>query len=232
LLEITIKILQKKEGDQYLLDLILDKAANKGTGSWSSKVAFDLGVPGTMMSSAVFARYLSSFKEKRNALSAKLSKSRSSKNSINIEALEKAYRFARIINHHQGFDLMNQASKVYKWKLSLDEIARTWTNGCIIKSNFMTDSVPVLKEHGELLKDDYLFELLNENEEKIKEILYYSLENRIAVPCFYSAYDYWISLTTKKLPANLIQAQRDFFGAHTYQRTDSSLDKHFHSSWN
>lgn len=231
LLEITAEILCKKEGDHYLLDLILDKAGNKGTGSWSSKAAFDLGIPTTMMSSAVFARYISSFKEKRKELS-KLREKKTDSNTLpNIDSLKNAYQFARIINHHQGFDLMKQASNIYGWNLPLAEIARIWTNGCIIRSSFMTASIAIFQEHDELLNHKDIFTSLNANENAMSEILGYGLSKRVALPTLWSAYNYWVAMTTEILPANLIQAQRDYFGAHTYQRIDAPLDQFFHTNW-
>jgi len=113
LLEITIDILRKKEGNHYLLDKILDQAENKGTGSWSSKTAMDLGVPTTLMTSAVFARYLSSFKATRERLSKSIQLQKHSEKPLNLKTLEKAYRFARIVNHHQGFELISEASKTF-----------------------------------------------------------------------------------------------------------------------
>lgn len=153
LLEITINILQKKEGNQYVLDTILDTAGNKGTGSWSSKTAFDLGTVNTMMSSAVFARYISSFKEKRKSLSTLINYSSKSLEKPNLESLKNTYKFARIINHHQGFELIRIASQEYNWDLNLSEIARIWTNGCIIRSDFMEKSVAVFKKNQAYLDD-------------------------------------------------------------------------------
>lgn len=230
LLEITIDILQKKEGDQYLLDIILDKAGSKGTGSWSGKTAFDLGVPATMISSSVFARYLSSLKEKRMALSKTVGK-RSKTEIPDIVNLEKAYRFARIINHHQGFQLMKEASAHYDWNLNLSEIARIWTNGCIIRSGFMEASIEMLKKHEDHLAYPELFEQLIDTEAAIRETIRQSLSNRVTVDTFWAAYNYWVSMTTENLPANLIQAQRDYFGAHTYQRKDADPSQFFHTNW-
>ena len=149
LLEITANIFNKKEDETYLLDLILDKAGNKGTGSWSSKAALDLGFPVTMMSDAVFARYISAFKTQRIELSRKVKTSDSNTHKINIEQLKNAYQFARIINHHQGFALIQQASETYDWQLNLSEIARIWTNGCIIRSHLMERFVEYFKTDQE-----------------------------------------------------------------------------------
>jgi len=231
LLEITIDILRRKEGDDYLLDKILDKAENKGTGNWSSKTALDLGVPTTMMTSAVFARYLSSFKTKRVQLAEQLQIHENIQVPIEPKTLEKAYRFARIINHHQGFEIMQKASEEYNWNLNLSELARIWTNGCIIRSQFMVDSISYMNESTDLLSNAKIFKTLQNLESSIAEVLKTAISSRVPIDCFWSANNYWISLTTKRLPANLIQAQRDYFGAHTYQRVDAPLDDYFHTNW-
>ncbi|MFT5436602.1 MAG: 6-phosphogluconate dehydrogenase [Ulvibacter sp.] len=231
LLEITAEILQKKEGDQYLLDFVLDKAGNKGTGAWSSKTAFDLGNVNTMMSSAVFSRYISSFKEKRVALAKKATHNNSLQNNIDLIELENAYRFARLINHHQGFDLMARASSAYNWNLNLSEIARIWTNGCIIRSQFMIDCISYFVEHNELLSNNAVLSILNESEKIISKIIQDGMANRVSLDSFWSAYNYWISMTTAVLPANIIQAQRDYFGSHTYQRNDNDTEDFIHTNW-
>lgn len=231
LLEITIDILQKKEGNQYLLDIILDSAGSKGTGSWSSKAALDLGSVNTMMSSAVFARYVSSFKEKRQSLSSRLKYVSEKIEEPNIKVLEKAYRFARMINHYQGFELIRLASIEYHWKLNLSEIARIWTNGCIIRSDFMEKSVEIFKENENYFEDQSIFKGLMSSESSVKDCIAYGLDKRIPLDTFYAAYNYWIAITTENLPANLIQAQRDYFGAHTYQRKDDSTFNYYHTNW-
>jgi len=231
LLEITIDILQKKEGDSYLLDAVLDKAGNKGTGSWSTITALDLGFPNTMMSSAVFARYLSAYKETRKVLSLQCKISGEKKGKLNLQVLKDAYIFARIINHHQGFELMREASLEYNWNLNLSEIARIWTNGCIIRSDFMNKSIATLKEKEVLLRDENILKILETNEVAIAGMIKNGLSNRIALDAFWSSYNYWVAITTKNSSANLIQAQRDYFGAHSYQRIDTSEDKFFHSNW-
>jgi 6-phosphogluconate dehydrogenase len=231
LLEITAEILQKKEGERYLIDFVLDKAGNKGTGAWSSKAAFDLGNVNTMMSSAVFSRYISSFKEKRVALAKDATHKKSLQNNLDLVELEEAYRFARLINHHQGFDLMAQASEAYNWNLNLSEVARIWTNGCIIRSQFMIDCISYFKEHNELLLNNVVLNILNESEKIISKIIKDGMANRVPLDSFWSAYNYWISMTTAVLPANLIQAQRDYFGSHTYQRNDNDTGDYIHTNW-
>ncbi len=231
LLEITIDILLKKEGGTYVLDTILDKAGNKGTGSWSIKASFDLGSVNTMMSSAVFARYISSFKSKRQYLSKTIESTQESVVPVDIKALESAYRFARIMNHFQGFELMRLASQEFGWHLNLSEIARIWTNGCIIRSDFMETSVHILKEQESHLDDSKSLNVLKSSEWAVKETISYSLTHRVPFDAFWSAYNHWISITTRNLPANLIQAQRDYFGAHTYEKVEGPKGQFFHTDW-
>jgi len=231
LLEITIHILQKRDDKDYLLDRVLDKAQNKGTGSWSSKVALDLGYPNTMMSSAVFARYISSFKDNRVKYSRLINKVSNDKTVLSSEQLKNAYRFARIINHQQGFNLMKLASKEYHWNLNLSEIARTWTSGCIIRSSLMIDLSTNYKSYDDIFDNPEMFKFLNDVEKDVSKSIQNAFSKRIAFDAFCSAFNYWISITTDKLPANLIQAQRDYFGAHTYQRIDKDSKEFFHTNW-
>jgi 6-phosphogluconate dehydrogenase len=231
LLDITVQILQKKEGDRYVLDSILDKAGNKGTGAWSSKAAFDLGTVNNMMSAAVFARYISSYKETRTKWSKNVHVETKISKALNIKELEQAYRFARIINHHQGFELIEAASQQYNWNLNLAGIARIWTNGCIIRSKFMNESIDILQKYSSILDQGETMNWLCSNERVLVELISYGIEKRVATPVFSSAYHYWISMTTEKLPANLLQAQRDFFGAHTYQRIDYPDGQAVHTIW-
>lgn len=231
LLEITINILQKKDSEGFILDRILDKALSKGTGSWSSKAALKMGIPSTMISSAVFSRYISAFKEQRKKLSTSTKEVPISRNLLSTKQLEKAYSFARIINHQQGFQLIAKASKTYNWSINLSEIARIWTNGCIIRSKFMESSVEIFKNHSNFFEDKNILKLLSNLEDDITNVLHFGLSNRIALDSFYAAYNYWIAMTTKNSSANLIQAQRDYFGAHTYQRIDKNDSEFFHTNW-
>jgi len=231
LLEISIEILRKKEGESYLIDLILDKAGNKGTGSWSTKEALEFGQANTMMSGSVFARYISTLKEKRVALSIGVQHNNSKDDPIDLGVLERAYRFARIVNHQQGFALIKEASREYNWSLNLNDIARIWTNGCIIKSDLMETCSSTFETVSDLIDDESMFEVLKSSEIEIGTILKYSISNRLPLFCLSGAYHYWIAITTERLPANIIQAQRDYFGAHTYQRTDQPSHKFFHTDW-
>ena len=232
LLEITIKILRKKEGDHYLLDKVLDKAGNKGTGSWSSKVALDLGVPNGMMTSAVLARYISAFKERRALLSSIISLAEIEMEPFELDDLKNAYQFARVVNHQQGFQLMAEASSQYNWSLDFTVIARIWSNGCIIKSKLMNELQSYFTESQDLFMIPEVWKNLVEQEPAVMRLLEMGLKSRVSLPCFGSAYNFWVDSTTEDLPANLIQAQRDYFGAHTYQRTDDPQGSFHHSLWN
>ncbi|MCF7560340.1 NADP-dependent phosphogluconate dehydrogenase [Sabulilitoribacter multivorans] len=231
LLEITANILTKKEGNTYIVDTILDKAGNKGTGSWSSKTALEIGIPTTMMTSAVFARYLSSFKEKRVQLSQHFTKENRTPDIPNIKDLENAYRFARIINHQQGFDVINEAAKAYNWTINLSELARIWTNGCIIRSELMQQVSELFKNQTNLFDNIDIINQLKSLEPYIEEVIKSAISNRVPLDTFWSSYNYWVSMTSAKLPANIIQAQRDYFGAHTYQKIDAPLSQFFHTNW-
>lgn len=232
LLEITRDILRNKDEGRYVLDLILDKAGNKGTGSWSSKAALDLGVANTMMADAVFARYISSYKSQRVALVANLGDTEKEEVDLDVETLSKAYKFVRLINHHQGFEVMRQASEAYDWSLDLSNIASIWTSGCIIRSAFMQEAISRYDIHDSLLDHEDILHELKELENAVQLVIAHSLITRTAVPVISSAYQYWIAMTTQRLPANMIQAQRDYFGAHTYKRVDKDESESFHTLWN
>lgn len=229
LLEITAQILQTKVDDVYVLDTILDKAGNKGTGSWSSKAALELGIPTTIKTAAVYTRYISSFKEKREQLAVKTSSETIGE--LDVEALKEAYGFARLLNLHQGFELLKAASENYHWKLDFAEICRIWSNGCIIKSELLQESIAVFYLHNSLLDNKDIVQKLAEQETAVKTIVKYALDNRLNIPCISEAYSYWIMMTTKRTSANMIQAQRDFFGAHTFQKVNDSTQKSYHYNW-
>ena len=231
LLEITASILKTKEHDQYVLDAILDRAGNKGTGSWSSAISLELGIPSTMKTAAVFARYTSSFKAKRVRLSNQVKVKEQLQHKIDLTALKEAYDFARTLNLQQGLQLIDQASTEYQWNLNLSEICRVWTNGCIIKSAKIAEYVEKFKKVTCLLEDTEIVTALNKQEPSIQKVLSYALQYRKQVPCFYESYNYWVAMTTERDTANLIQAQRDFFGAHTFQRIDSLESESFHFNW-
>lgn len=226
LLEITLDVLKKKEGTHYLLDLVLDKAANKGTGAWSSQASLALGVPATLITEAVFARYISSLKSLRTDLHFR----GAAKHSISPKKLEKAYRFARWINHIQGIMLIEKAADHHDWDINLSALAGVWTQGCIIRSSLMERLAEELKK-GKLITQPAVKEEITALEKSVKKILIEGIEMETPTPALSSAYQFWLSITSQYLPANLVQAQRDYFGAHTYQRVDKPETDFFHTNW-
>lgn len=231
LLGITVDILRKKEGDEYLLDKILDKAGNKGTGKWATVSVANSGEPATLIPAALFARYLSYFKEKRE----EAAKVFSTTNSVDIESgisilqLKEAYQFSRIVNHHQGFAIIEQVSNQHDWSVNLSEIARIWTKGCIIQSDFMKQLVEHFKTGGSILFK--LSETLQKTHASAQLVAIEGLKRELPIPCLLEAVNFFHGMKTANGSANLIQAQRDYFGAHTYQRIDDVFGNSYHTKW-
>ncbi len=230
LLEITSEILLKKEGDQILIDLILDKAGNKGTGNWTTVAGTELGVPVTMITSALFARYSSSIKTDYIGIN-----HHSKVSSVNFDAneneIKEAYQLARILNHQQGFSLIKTASDHFNWNLNLSEIARIWTNGCIIRSVLMENLTETLKNNSDIFENKTFIKEMIKSKSSLKNVSKSSLEKELPIPCHLAALDYLNVLNNNFPTANVIQAQRDFFGAHTYQKVDDNSGKFFHTVW-
>ncbi len=231
LLEITATIFQKKEGDDWLVKKILDKAGNKGTGNWTTIASAELGVPSTLISSALFSRYISFYKEERIELSKNFDKLDPSELDVTTTEILEAYQFARIINHYQGFKLIAEASNKFSWDLNLSEIARIWTNGCIIRSTLMEELVEVFKTTSNILTDSHLITLINHYKPSSKKVVSQCVLNEITIPALGEAVQFFNGITTKYASANIIQAQRDYFGAHTYQRLDDASGKSYHTNW-
>jgi 6-phosphogluconate dehydrogenase len=229
LLEITAKILTKKEDDKWLIDIILDQAGNKGTGNWTTVTATEMGLPATLITSALFARYTSSIREKYKHFAFEKAISESK---LDLEKVKNAYKLARIINHQQGFGLIKTASDEFDWKLNLSEIARIWTNGCIIRSTLMEKIKEYFKIEDDLFNIQEISDEISNSKNALKSFCMASIESEIPVPCMLSANDFVNSLNASLKTANIIQAQRDFFGAHTYQRVDAERGKFFHTIWN
>ncbi|WP_241492478.1 NADP-dependent phosphogluconate dehydrogenase [Lacinutrix himadriensis] len=231
LLEITIDILRKKEGNDWLVKKILDKAGNKGTGNWTTIASAELGVPSTLIASALFSRYISFYKEERIQLNKHFkSENTSALNVTSIEVLE-AYQFARIINHYQGFKLISEASNKFSWDLNLSEIARIWTNGCIIRSTLMEELVAVFKETTNILTNTQLIASIKEYKASAKKVVSQCILNDITAPSLGESIHFFNGITTENSSANIIQAQRDYFGAHTYKRIDDDGVKSHHTIW-
>jgi len=236
LLEITTNILLKKEGDDFLIDKILDKAGQKGTGGWSTIASLEVGMPLSTISESVMARNLSGMKSERVKASEIYQLKKTAipiEEGAFIKDLENAFRAGSIINHHIGFELLKETSKTYKWNLNLSEIARIWTNGCIIRSYLMEQISDVfLKENDtSLLLFPEIIKVMNETIDGLTNTIGVGLKGKYSLPMLSAAANYFLTYTSAQSSANMIQAQRDYFGAHTYQRVDKSLKEYFHTNW-
>ena len=238
LIEITADILTRKDDlgtGKPIVDVILDAARNKGTGKWTSQSALDLGVPLPLITESVFARYISAYKEERVAASEILSKPNFEYTGDKAELVEKirqALYFSKIMSYAQGFAQLRTASKEYDWNLPFGEIAKIWREGCIIRARFLqkiTDAYEREEDLANLLLDDYFKEITEKYQQSVRDVVSLAVQAGVPVPTFSSAIAYFDSYRSKRLPANLIQAQRDYFGAHTYERTDR--EGVFHYSW-
>ncbi|MDN7496298.1 NADP-dependent phosphogluconate dehydrogenase [Burkholderia gladioli] len=238
LIEITSKIFDKKDEEtgQHLVDVILDRAAQKGTGKWTSQNALDLGVPLPLITESVFARVLSSLKTQRVAASKVLKGPSPTKpegdRAAFVEAVRRALYLSKVISYAQGFAQLDTASKEYGWKLNLGEIARIFRAGCIIRARFLqkiTDAYTASPELANLLLDPYFQEISTNYQQSLRDVVVAAVQAGVPVPAFSSAVAYFDSYRSERLPANLVQAQRDFFGAHTFERTDKPGS--FHANW-
>ncbi len=231
LLGITVDILRKKDGNDWLVNKIVDKAGNKGTGNWTTIATAQLGAPSTLIASALFARYTSFYKEERLNANENFGIT-PSELSLNSDNVLNAYQFARIINHYQGLKLISEAGKFYNWTLNLSEIARIWTNGCIIKSDFAEALIPILKEDDNILTHQSIISQLKSLKPSINKVVAECVLKELPVVCLGESVNFFNAYTTSNSSANIIQAQRDYFGAHTYQRTDDPSGKFYHTNWN
>jgi 6-phosphogluconate dehydrogenase len=237
LIEITADIFTKKDPEtgQPMVDVILDKAGQKGTGKWTSQSALDLGVPLPIITESVFARFISALKDERVKASTILSgpdKTFDGDKKEFIEAVRRALYASKICSYAQGFAQMRAASEEYNWDLNYGEIAMIFRGGCIIRAQFLQkikeayDREPKL---ANLLLDTYFKEILENYQSAMRDVVSIAVQHGIPVPCLSSAIAYYDSYRTATLPANLLQAQRDYFGAHTYQRIDK--EGTFHTNW-
>ena len=212
------------------VDQILDKAGNKGTGNWATITIADFGEPATLIPAALFARYLSFFKEQRENI-AGVYTTVAAGNTISTEQLKQAYQFARIVNHHQGFSIIARVSERNQWNVNLSEIARIWTEGCIIKSDFMKELVTALKTERSILLNEKLIPVIRDTHAAAQAVVISCIQCEIHIPCLMEAVSFFHGIKTIDSSANLIQAQRDYFGAHTYQRKDDASGKSYHTEW-
>jgi 6-phosphogluconate dehydrogenase len=239
LIQITAEIFKQNDPEtgKALVDVILDTAGQKGTGKWTIMNAVENAVVISTINAAVEARILSSMKEKRVAASAELQGPVANITGDKAELVKKVHDalFAsKIISYAQGLDLIKSMGAEKQWNLDLGKIAAIWRGGCIIRARFLNDITDAYRSNPELsnlMLAPFFKNLLNEFQQNWREIVALATINGIPVPAFSASLGYYDSYRSAVLPANLLQAQRDFFGAHTYERTDKPRGEFFHTNW-
>ena len=238
LIEITAAILRHKEcGGGYLIDSILDAAGQKGTGKWSVINAMELGMPLGLIATAVFERSLSAQKELRETASRQFQCKRTQavyNKPEMIKDIFAALYASKLVSYAQGFAVLQRASDAFGWKLDLASIARMWRGGCIIRSVFLNDIAAAFEAKDKpkhLLLAPYFRDEIKELLPGWKNLVAQAMREELPVPAFSSALNYFYSLVSANLPANMIQAQRDYFGAHTFERKDELRGQFFHENW-
>ena len=240
LIEITADILKQRDPEHpeaFLVDYVLDSAEQKGTGKWTSINALDMGIPSNSIAEAVFARCLSALKSERDVASHHLTgpvyQYDGDRNEL-ITAVHDALYCSKICAYAQGFQLMKAAEAEYGWKLNFASIASIWRGGCIIRARFLqkiTEAYTREPRLVNLLLDPYFKEQMQKNQTRWRSIVALAAQAGVAAPAFMSALAYYDGYRSAQLPANLLQAQRDYFGAHTYERIDQPRGVHFHLDW-
>lgn len=238
LIEITRDILAVKEPDgSLLIDHILDTAGQKGTGKWTGINALELGIPLTLIGEAVFSRCLSALKDERVTASSVLpavAGEFSGDKAEMVNAIRDALYASKIISYAQGYMLMREAAKTYGWELNYGGIALMWRGGCIIRSRFLgniRDAFERNPQLGNLLLDDFFIDAITEALPGWRKAVGCAISLGVPVPAFSSALSFYDGYRSERLPANLLQAQRDYFGAHTYERLDKPRGEYFHTNW-
>ena len=240
LIQITADILKQPDPihkDSFLVDFILDTAGQKGTGKWTAVNALDMGIPASSIAEAVFARCISAIKEERVAASKQLAgpkASYSGKKEELVEAIRGALYCSKICAYAQGFQLMREAQKEYRWTLDFATIASIWRGGCIIRARFLQKITDAYRRDAglvNLLLDPYFKDQIKSAQANWRKVVALAAENGVPAPAFMSAIAYYDGYRSERLPANLLQAQRDYFGAHTYERIDRPRGVFFHLDW-
>lgn len=237
LIDITADILTRKDDlgtGKPIVDVILDRAGNKGTGKWSSQSALELGVPQSLITESVYARYISAMKDERVAASQVLPNPEFDLGDVDkkelVEKIRRALYFSKIMSYAQGFEQLRVASENYNWNLNYGDMAKIWREGCIIRAQFLqkiTDAYEKNPELKNLMLDDYFKKIVEEYQNDVRDIAALAIKAGVACPGFSSAITYYDQYRSAHLPANIIQAQRDYFGAHTYERTDREGVYHY-----
>ena len=239
LIEITRDILAyvDEETGQPMVDLILDTAGQKGTGKWTSQSALDMGTPAPTVAEAVFARFMSAVKEERVAASKILEGPEPAYDGDRdafIEELRQALYASKICSYAQGFQLMKMAGGEYGWDLDFGGIALMWREGCIIRAQFLErikEAYDEASDLANLLLAPYFRKAIDGSQDAWRRVVATAVQNGIPMPAFGSALAYYDSYRNERLPANILQAQRDYFGAHTYERVDKPRGEFFHTNW-
>lgn len=234
LIEITGEIFGYKENGTALVEKILDVAGQKGTGKWTAINALEMGVPLTLIGEAVFARCLSALKEERVEASKLFKGPEINIKKGMIDSLKYALYASKIISYAQGFMMMQSASKEYNWNLNYGGVALMWREGCIIRSSFLgkiKEAYDKNEQLKNLLLDDYFKNEIIRSEKGWREVVATAVTHGIPTPCFSSALAFFDGYRNENLPVNLLQAQRDYFGAHTYERIDKPRGEFFHTNW-
>jgi len=239
LIGITSEILKRKDPEtgQPMVDVILDTAGQKGTGKWTSATALDLGVPTPTIAEAVFTRCMSAIKDERVEASKKLRgpKAKFTGNRAQfVEAVRDALFASKVCSYAQGFALMRQAAEQYGWTLDYGSIALVWRNGCIIRAQFLDrikDAFDRRKKLANLLLDATFKKIVVKSQRNWRKVVSMASKLGVPIPAFSSALAYFDAYRSERLPANLLQAQRDYFGAHTYERVDKPRGTFFHTDW-
>lgn len=236
LIDITADILTKydPETGKPMIDIIVDRAGNKGTGKWTSQSALDLGVPLPLITESVFARFISALKTERVEASKILPEVTVATGDIDkaafLEDIRKALYFSKIMSYAQGFSQMRIASEENNWDLNYGEIAKIWRAGCIIRARFLQNITDAYEKNAglkNLLLDEYFTAITKDYQASVRKVVSTAILSGLPVPSLASAVAYFDSYRAETLPANIIQAQRDYFGAHTYERTDKDGSYHF-----
>ncbi len=239
LIEITAKIFAKKDEDgQPLIGKILDTAGQKGTGKWTAISALDLGQPVTLIGESVFARCLSALKDERVAASKILEGPKKAltvaEKAEFIEDVRRALYCSKMVSYAQGYMLLRAIEKEQNWELNMGGIALMWRGGCIIRSAFLGNIKAAFDKNPKLqnlLLDEFFSSALNKYGASWRKAIIHAIEIGVPTPAFSTALSFYDGYRTERLPANLLQAQRDFFGAHTYERTDKPRGEFFHTNW-
>jgi len=240
LIEITRDIFRKKDTEtgKDVVDIILDKAGQKGTGKWTVICGLDLGSPVTLIAEAVFARVLSSQKEDRvvasKILTGPVVKEFTGDKKTFLNDLRDSIFASKIVSYTQGYTLLREAAREYNWELNYGGIALMWRGGCIIRSKFLGKIKEAYEKNDSLtnlLLDDFFTAKVKDAQEGWRRVASAALLNGFPIPAITTALCYYDGFRSERLPANLIQAQRDFFGAHTYERSDKKSGEFFHTNW-